>query len=331
MRRRQHQQYSLRFGLRSRVLNTFNWRRLWRKISRNRLNLVILLIIIGLAPPFFFHFRLTHFQQIQMKNCGWLASPPLVCAHGGDSINAFPNTVAAYRSALRARVDCIEIDVSRSADGFLFALHDRDLQRISGNHTARVGFWSKKAIKELDASLHFPGVSDEQKVPTVEDALTLVSNTVRVVILDAKVGPPFYEKGLAEDILAVVKKINCFNCVIWAKSDHLVREITRLSPETTVGYIIMKDPVTGYRSNVLRMKRAKVVGVYHPLIDEKLVQILHGRSKKIFAWTVDDTVSMLDMLSNNVDGVVTSNPALFQQLMDDTRVRCLEDGFSVPR
>ncbi|KAH9625895.1 hypothetical protein KSS87_003409 [Heliosperma pusillum] len=301
MGRKQHQQYLLPFGLHNRVLNTFNWRRLWRKITGNRLNLIIFLIIIGLAPPFFFHFRLTHFQEMQMKNCGWLASPPLVCAHGGDSINAFPNTVAAYRSALHARVDCIEIDVSRSADGFLFALHDRDLQRISGNHTATVGLWSKKAINELGVALHFPGVSDNHKVPTVEDALTLVSNKVRVVILDAKVGPPFYEKGLAEDILAAV------------------------------GYIIMKDPLTGSRSNVLRMKRAKVVGVYHPLIDEKLVEILHGRSKKIFAWTVDDMVSMRDMLSKKVDAVVTSNPALFQQLMDDTRVQCLEEGFSVPR
>lgn len=33
--------------------------------------------------------------------------------------------MAAYHSALSSRVDCIEIDVSRSSDGVLFALHDR--------------------------------------------------------------------------------------------------------------------------------------------------------------------------------------------------------------
>lgn len=31
----------------------------------------------------------------------------------------------AYRIALHSQVDCIEIDVSRSSDGVLFALHDR--------------------------------------------------------------------------------------------------------------------------------------------------------------------------------------------------------------
>lgn len=31
----------------------------------------------------------------------------------------------AYRIAIQNQVDCIEIDVSRSSDGILFALHDR--------------------------------------------------------------------------------------------------------------------------------------------------------------------------------------------------------------
>lgn len=43
-----------------------------------------------------------------------------------------------------------------------------------------------------------------------------------------------------------------------------------------VGYIVMKDPSTDARNNLLRMRGAGVVGVYHPLIDEKLMTILHG-------------------------------------------------------
>ena len=31
----------------------------------------------------------------------------------------------AFRIALQSRVDCIEVDVSRTSDGFLVALHDR--------------------------------------------------------------------------------------------------------------------------------------------------------------------------------------------------------------
>ncbi|KAH9726001.1 glycerophosphodiester phosphodiesterase GDPD4 [Citrus sinensis] len=180
----------------------------------------------------------------------------------------------------------------------------RDLQRISGNITSKVGHLSMKE---------------------------LVSNSVRKVILDAKVGPPSYEKGLAKDILSVIERTKCYNCLVWAKSDNLVRDIMRLSSNVSAGYIIMVDRSTGFRTNLLRIRKAGVVGVYHPLIDEKLVRTFHGRNKRVFAWTVDDEDSMRKMLHERVDAVVTSNPILFQRVMQDIRTQCLEEGFSLIR
>ncbi|CAI0457250.1 unnamed protein product [Linum tenue] len=271
--------------------------------SRQTFRLVIaLLAFIALAPPVFFHFRLRRLQQ-----------------------------VAAYQSALRSHVDCIEIDVSRSSDGVLFALHDRDLQQISGNHTARVGHFSMKELEKLDIIQQSALEFGEQKIPTVADALTLVSSSVRQVILDAKVGPPSYERGLAKDILSVVGKAKCRNCVIWAKSDSLARDLIKLTSDVAVGYIVMKDPNTGRRSNLLRMKGARVVGVYHPLVDEGLVRILQGRQKKVYTWTVDDVESMRKMLVEGVDAIVTNQASLLQRLMQDIRGECREEGFSLPR
>ncbi|KAG6737184.1 hypothetical protein POTOM_059773 [Populus tomentosa] len=198
---------------------------------------IIILAFIALLPPIFFHFKLRRLHQTQLKKCGWLNDPPLVCAHGGDSINAFPNTMAAYHLALRSKVDCLEIDVSRSKDGVLFALHDRDLQRISGNSTSKVGHLSMKEIKELAVHHQYAQDFHNHTVPTIEDALMLVSSSVRQVILDAKVGPPSYEKGLAKDILAVVERLQCQNCLIWAKSDNLARDVIKLKSNVTVNQL----------------------------------------------------------------------------------------------
>ncbi|KAJ4951972.1 hypothetical protein NE237_028804 [Protea cynaroides] len=304
------------------------WTQFSRISNRRFFRLLLILAFLAVIPPIFFHFRLRRFQQMQLQKCGWLNDPPIVCAHGGDSTKAFPNTMSAYRIALLSQVDCIEIDVSRSSDGVLFALHDRDLQRISGNNTAKVGHLSMKEIKQLRGRHQFLQEFENQEIPTIEDALRSVSRSVRQVVLDVKVGPPSYEQGLAKDILSVVEKTQCRNCIVWAKSDILVRDVTNFSSDTTVGYIVMKDPSTGARTNLLRIKGASVVGVYHPLIDEKLVKILHGRNKKVYAWTVDDQVSMRKMLFEHVDAVVTSNPTLLQRLMQEIRTQCLEEGFS---
>ncbi|KAL3324501.1 hypothetical protein AABB24_038573 [Solanum stoloniferum] len=327
MERRQQRRLRLeRHGLLSRKfspkLRVFTSRKVFR-------SLLIVLAFIAILPPIYFHLRLRTFQKMQSQKCSWLRSIPLVCAHGGDSSKAFPNTMAAYRIALDSQADCIEIDVSRSSDGVLFALHDRDLQRITGNNNSKVSYLSSKEIKELDAVHQLKLEHHDLTVPTLEDALKLISGSVRQVILDAKVGPLLYEREFAKDLLSVVDTTGCRNCLVWAKSDSFSRDVMKLSSDVMVGYIVMIDPSTGTRMKLLRMRGAAVVGVYHPLIDKNLMKILQGRNKKVYAWTVDDEDSMKKMLFERVDAIVTSSPSLLQRLMQDVRTQCLAEGFSL--
>ncbi|CAA6660187.1 unnamed protein product [Spirodela intermedia] len=268
---------------------------------------ILVLLLLAVIPPVFFHFRLRRLPKKRSQKCAWMDDPPLVCAHGGDASKSAPNTMGAYHEALRSNVDCIEIDVSRSSDGVLFALHDRDLQRMTGNDTIKVGYLRKDEVERLDASSRLPHKRENQEVLTVEDALLLVSKSVKRVVLDAKVGPPSYEKGLAKDILSIVQKTNCGNCIIWAKNDILVRDILKQSQDVQIGYIVMRDPSTGARSKLLRMKGADVVG-------------------KVYAWTVDDEPSMQRMLYESVDAVITSRPTLLQEVLRKMKAECRE-GF----
>ena len=64
---------------------------------------------------------------------------------------------------------------------------------------------------------------------------------------------------------------NCHFTLLSLLFEHFGNVVTF----SQVGYIVMLDPSTGLRTNLLRMRDAAVVGVYHPLIDEKLVQVLH--------------------------------------------------------
>ncbi|XP_052135378.1 glycerophosphodiester phosphodiesterase GDPD4 [Oryza glaberrima] len=302
-----------------------------RILPTNRLlRLLLLLAALSLIPPAFFHFRLRRFHRMRERRCGWIASPPMVCAHGGDSTNAFPNSMDAFRLALDARVDCVEVDVSRSSDGALFVLHDRDLQRMSGNSTAKVGYWSSDEIKALSTRFQLSKTVQNQEVPKAQDVLALISQSVRQVILDVKVGPPSFEKDLAEDVLSIIGRTQCKNCLVWAKSDNVGRDVIKLSKDITVGYIVMVDKSTGRTTELVRITGSKVAGVYHRLIHEKLMKVMHRNDKKVYAWTVDDADSMKRMLYEHVDAIVTSNPSLLQQLMQETRTECMEDGFALP-
>ncbi|KAL8470182.1 hypothetical protein ACS0TY_032884 [Phlomoides rotata] len=208
--RSDRQQRQLRLQRRSlfpRKLGLFSSR---RKLLRF---LLICLAITAILPPLYFHFRLRRFHQIQSQKCSWMQSPPLVCDHGGDSTKAFPNTMNAYNIAITCQTDCIEIDVSRSSDGV--GICCEYLRIVLLELIADLGSRNQHSLEFHDV-----------KVPTTEDALK--------VILDAKVGPPLYERGLAKDILSVVERTLRKNCLVWAKSDSLARDLIGLSADTMV-------------------------------------------------------------------------------------------------
>ncbi|KAI5055162.1 hypothetical protein GOP47_0030307 [Adiantum capillus-veneris] len=286
--------------------------------------LLLLCFLLAFAPAFLLRQRS---NQKLARKCSWLRNRPLVCAHGGDTSIAPPNTLEAYDRALIAKADCIEIDASRSQDGVLVALHDRDLQNIYGNDYIRVRDLSLKEIVRLDAGQNFPKKFRNQTVPTLVNAIQHVSSYVKQIIIDAKVGGPVFVGSIVAGILDAVNVTRCSNCLVWSKDDSLVKELKRLSPRTYAGYIVMEDEVTGKMTSSTRMNTPEVVGAYHGAISAKFVKTIHQFGKTVYAWTVNDRERMREMLYDGVDAIVTSQPRLLQELMLQIQNECFQEGF----
>uniref|UniRef100_A0A7S0V1P6 glycerophosphodiester phosphodiesterase n=1 Tax=Polytomella parva TaxID=51329 RepID=A0A7S0V1P6_9CHLO len=56
--------------------------------------------------------------------------PTFVCAHGGHTLHAPPNTRKSFDDALALGVDCVEIDVALTKDRQLVVLHERELRHL---------------------------------------------------------------------------------------------------------------------------------------------------------------------------------------------------------
>jgi glycerophosphoryl diester phosphodiesterase len=157
----------------------------------------------------------------------------------------------------------------------------------------------------------------------------LVAKHVNQVIIDAKVGPPHFEEGMAAAIFSLIRETGCNNCIMWAKADKIVQEFMYLSQDPeSVGYIVMNDTVSGKVTELLRMEGAHVVGAYHGLVTKKLVTTAHRAGKRVHAWTVDDESVMQRTLKAGVDAIITSLPGVLQRVMSSERQRCMVNGFS---
>ena len=112
---------------------------------------------------------------------------PLVIAHRGYSRMAPENTLLAYRSAIEAGADMVEMDINLTRDGELVLIHDHFLERTT-NGIGLIQDYTLDEIKQLDAGYHFQPRVEGACIPTVEEAIQLINKAGVLVCLEIKGG-----------------------------------------------------------------------------------------------------------------------------------------------
>ena len=117
-----------------------------------------------------------------------LAARKILVAHRGASAYAPEHTLAAYRMALAQGADYVEQDLGITKDGRLVCLHDPTLERTtnvedlfperardeSGRKRWYVADFTLDELKQLDAGAWFHSAFAGERVPTFEEAVSLV-------------------------------------------------------------------------------------------------------------------------------------------------------------
>src|SRR3954471_3124946 len=89
----------------------------------------------------------------------WLERQPLNIAHQGGEDEFPSNTMYAFRSALKAGADMLELDVGVTQDGQAVVMHDTTLDRTtSGRGT--IESHTLKQVEKLDGAYWFHASPD---------------------------------------------------------------------------------------------------------------------------------------------------------------------------
>ena len=118
-----------------------------------------LLVLIGLA-------HLT-------SDCKAAEPRPLIVAHRGLLRHSPENTLANFRACLELRLG-FEFDVSRTKDGHLVCIHDNTVDRTT-NGKGQVENLTLDEIRKLDVGSWFDANFAGEKVPTIDEVLSLVA------------------------------------------------------------------------------------------------------------------------------------------------------------
>lgn len=216
----------------------------------------------------------------------------VIIGHRGAAGHAPENTLAAIRKGIDLGVDFVEIDVRRTADGVLVALHDETVNRTT-NGKGRVDRMSLRDVKRFNAG-------NGEHIPTVGEVLEAARGRVGLM-LELKV------VGVAQTTTAAVQEAGFKEPVIYASFLHNeLSEVRSIDPEATLMVLFGRLP----RAPIARAMEygPSHVGLRHDTATRRLVDAFHEENLLVFVYTVDRPGDIQHALSIGVDGVISNWP-----------------------
>lgn len=142
------------------------------------------------------------------------AFPSAVCGHRGASAVAPENTLVAFRGAIEAGCDVVELDVFLTRDDELVVFHDEKLDRTTGEK-GRVVDLTLEEIRGFDVGLWFLEAFAGERVPHFREALAVIRGRATLMVevkqrvakaplLVEKLAAGLEEAGLADGTIVIV-------------------------------------------------------------------------------------------------------------------------------
>ena len=216
----------------------------------------------------------------------------LKIGHRGAAGHAPENTLAAVQRGIELGVDFVEIDVRRTVDGVLVALHDATVNRTT-NGKGRVDALSLREVKAFDAG-------NGERIPTLEEVLKVAGGRTGLM-LELK------SAGLAHLTVQTVQKAQFHNPVIYASFLH--DELTHVRAVDTEASLMMlfdrlpRNPVT-----YAMQYQLAYVGLRHDTASRRLVDAFHQENVRVWVYTANRVGDIEHALAVGIDGVISNFP-----------------------
>lgn len=232
------------------------------------------------------------------------APTPLALAHRGGALlsanDGIENSMTAFRNAVDLGYRYLETDVHVSADGVVYAFHDDNLVRLTGNPAL---------IRDLPSSaIDEARLGGREPIPLMSDLLEAFP--------DARFNIDIKADGAVDPTLDLIESRGAVDRVCFASFSHarLLRIRARLphaassfSPREVARLKLAASPLgQGYgvrRGGVCAQvphRQGRVT-----VVTRRFVQRAHALGVQVHVWTIDDADEMNHLLDLGVDGLVS--------------------------
>ena len=233
--------------------------------------------------------------------------PVLVIAHRGFSGAAPEDTLAAFKKAVDAGADVIELDVRFSKDGHLVVFHDDTLERTTQKE-GTVAAHTLEELRSLDAGSWYGPSFKGERVPTLSDVLESV-NRHTLLNIELKKGNhgPYSILQLADRALDEIKNWGIEDRVLFSSYDATaVARILEKDARLPVA-LITRDPWEA-PFDAMGGRTFPALHCRRNTLNESNLLSARRQGVKIGVWTVNTEEEMETFVAMGVDAIITDYP-----------------------
>lgn len=234
-----------------------------------------------------------------------------VCAHRGASGSHPENTLAAFRAAAELGVERMEFDVRRTVDGGLVVIHDPTVDRTT-NGSGPVCELTLCAIRSLDAGSHKGPAFAGERVPTLEEVLDVCPMIVNVNVYP---GPRDLEALVDAVVETLVDRGRLRNAFI-AAGAAVVRRVLQTEPRMRCCLLGEEAGRPDY-PEISAEHGCYILQPSNRVVTEEFCERAHAYGQGVHPFYADDEPEMRRLIACGVDGILTNEPALLQQVLRD--------------
>ncbi|MFH5836017.1 glycerophosphodiester phosphodiesterase [Proteiniclasticum sp. C24MP] len=239
-------------------------------------------------------------------------------AHRGYSRIYPENTMLAFREAILAGCDAIELDVHQSKDGHVVIFHDDELLRTT-QVKGYIRDYTAEELRNMDAGVLFKGVYENNGIPTLEEYFEFIRDQKIATIIELK-NNVFSYPDLEERTIEMVEhyglKENVILCSFSQKSIVKCRRI-----DSDIETALLTDYWLHKGGSVAKSLGASYIHPRHLFLQPWVLREMKRSGILIQPWTVDNPRRMRSLIASGVHGIITNDP----KLLDEVRMSLLSE------
>ena len=226
----------------------------------------------------------------------------ILFAHRGASGYELENSMSSFIKAIQMKPNFIETDVRKTKDNVLILIHDDNLRKLA---------FSNRSVSKLNINqLNNIKLLNGESIPTLENLLELHDGKIKFD-LEIKVG------HIEKKIIETVKKYDLLDQVVFSNfSLKSLNKIHNIEPKAELQLLVLFPHVIFDKLDLF--KKLLNIGItainpIYQIITDNLIQNAHAIGLKIFPWTINDRIKLMELKEKGIDGVFTDYPDILDQ------------------